>query len=72
MGTASGSICSDHFKRTTSLGPAAVDTAAVADPTVRRANPTVNVLIDEASFEAAMYGDRVHPSAYRDITGHTT
>ncbi|MEM1335376.1 MAG: DUF222 domain-containing protein, partial [Actinomycetota bacterium] len=50
---------------------AMANTAAVADPAIRRANPTVNVLIDETSLDAALHGDRVHPSAYRDVTVRT-
>ena len=45
--------------------------AATADPRARRANPTVNVLIDEASLDAALHGDKMHPSAYRDVTVRT-
>ena len=45
--------------------------AATADPAARRANPTVNVLIDDTSFEAALNGEGVHPSRYRNVTVRT-
>ncbi len=50
---------------------AMANAAAVADPGARRANPTVNVLIDQASFEAGLTGDRIHPAAYRDVVVRT-
>ncbi|MEM9514114.1 MAG: DUF222 domain-containing protein [Actinomycetota bacterium] len=50
---------------------AMANAAAGTDPGARRANPTVNVLIDEASFEAAIHGESVHPSMYRDVTVRT-
>ncbi|MEM9515184.1 MAG: DUF222 domain-containing protein, partial [Actinomycetota bacterium] len=50
---------------------AMANAAAVADPGARRANPTVNVLIDQASFEAGLTGDRVHQAAYRDVVVRT-
>ncbi len=50
---------------------AMANAAAVADPGARRANPTVDVLIDQASFEAGLTGDRVHPAAYRDVVVRT-
>ncbi|MEM9516715.1 MAG: DUF222 domain-containing protein, partial [Actinomycetota bacterium] len=50
---------------------AMANAAAVADPGARRANPTVNVLFDQASFEAGLTGDRVHQAAYRDVVVRT-